>query len=123
MISQDLPALEFDTAFSLLGCHTDFFGDWLCESITKYVAVTLAGHLPSVPILIDANMPKTHRQALELMLVPGTNIIEIPAFEGTASVVGARSPIHAVPSEIEQTLQVGLCDQLPSPLSPVEYRC
>ncbi len=42
IVSQDLDALKLDTAFSLLGCRTDFFGDWLCESIPKYVAATQA---------------------------------------------------------------------------------
>lgn len=81
VISDDRSALSLETAFSLLGCRTDFFGDWLCEAIPKYVAATSSGHLPSVPVLIDANMPRTHRQALELMLEPGTDIIEIAAFE------------------------------------------
>jgi hypothetical protein len=80
-ISRDRVALKLDTAFSLLGCRTDFFGDWLCESIQKYVAATLYGRLPAVPILIDARMPETHRQALELMLAAQAEIIEVPAFE------------------------------------------
>jgi hypothetical protein len=37
--------------------------------------------MPLVPVLIDAAMPPTHRQALELMLVPGTAIVEIPSFQ------------------------------------------
>ena len=80
LISQDCPALELDSAFSLLGCRTDFFGDWLCDYILKYAGASLAG-LPPVPVLIDADMPKTHRQALELLLAPGTEIIEVPAFQ------------------------------------------
>ncbi|MGA8535649.1 MAG: glycosyltransferase family 61 protein [Candidatus Tumulicola sp.] len=80
-ISQKRAALKLETAFSLLGCRTDFFGDWLSESIPKYVAATLSRRLPPVPILIDAAMPKTHRQALELMLAAQVDIIEVPAFE------------------------------------------
>ena len=80
-ISQKRAELELDAAFSLLGCKTDFFGDWLCESVPKYVAATLSGRLPPVPVLIDASMPKTHRQALELMLPAGADIVEVPAFE------------------------------------------
>lgn len=76
----DGSALELEAAFSLLGCRTDFFGDWLSDSICKYVAASFGGELPPVPVLIDAHMPKTHRQALELMLAPGTGIIEVPAF-------------------------------------------
>jgi capsular polysaccharide biosynthesis protein len=80
-IAQDRQALQFDTAFSLLGCRTDFFGDWLCEFITKYVAATLHDALPAVPVLIDECMPRTHRQALELMLPSPIEIVEVPAFE------------------------------------------
>ncbi len=80
MISSDRPDIELETAFSLLGCRTDFFGDWIWDSITRYVGATRGGFLPPAPILIDENMPKTHRQALEMMLAPGASIIEIPAF-------------------------------------------
>jgi capsular polysaccharide biosynthesis protein len=80
-IAQDREPMRLDRAFSLLGCKTDFFGDWLAEAIPKYVAATLSGRVPPVPILIDACMPRTHRQALELMLAPAAEIIEVPAFE------------------------------------------
>jgi hypothetical protein len=81
VIAEDRPARRMETAFSLMGQRTDFFGDWLGESISKYVAATLRGDLPPVPILIDACMPRTHRQALELMLPGDVEIIEIAAFE------------------------------------------
>ena len=80
-ISQDRAEFKLDAAFSLVGCKTDYFGDWLCKSIIKYVAATVSGRLPQVPILIDASMPKTHRQALELVLPAGADIVEIPAFD------------------------------------------
>jgi hypothetical protein len=80
-IAQGRAPLEIDEAFSLLGCKTDFFGDWLAESVPRYVAATLSGHLPPVPVLIDASMPRTHRQALELALTAGADIIEVSAFE------------------------------------------
>jgi SAM-dependent methyltransferase len=81
VIAEDRPARRMETAFILLGPRTDFFGDWFGESISKYVAATLRGDLPPVPILIDACMPRTHRQALELMVPGDVEIIEIPAFE------------------------------------------
>lgn len=81
MISDARPPLKFDEAFSLLGARTDFFGDWLCDYITRYVAATMSGYMPTAPVLIDESMPPSHRQALELMLVPGTKIIEIPTFQ------------------------------------------
>jgi hypothetical protein len=40
----------------------------------------LSGSLPPMPVLIDAHMPRPHRQALELMLAAPIPIIEIPAF-------------------------------------------
>jgi hypothetical protein len=82
LISDAPPALKLDQAFSLLGARTDFFGDWLGDYIERYVAATMSGHVPRVPVLIDMSMPPTHRQALEVMLIPGMEIIEVPAFQG-----------------------------------------
>jgi hypothetical protein len=81
-ISDARPALKLDQAFSLLGARTDFFGDWFSDYIARYIAATMSGHVPRVPILIDMSMPPTHRQALEAMLIPGTEIVEVPAFWG-----------------------------------------
>ena len=80
LIDRGEPALRLESAFTLLGCRTDFFGDWLCKSIPKYVAGALRGDLPPAPILVDASMPKTHRQALDLMVAGNVDIIEVPAF-------------------------------------------
>jgi hypothetical protein len=81
LISSDQSVVKLDVASSLLGCRTDFFGDWLCESIPKYVAATLYHRFPSVPILVDACMPSSHRHALELMLACRAKIIETRAFQ------------------------------------------
>ena len=75
------PTIEVREAFSLLGAHTDFFGHWLSEYLPKYLFALSAGRMPSVPVLIDASMPATHRQSLELFCPPGTEIIEIQAFD------------------------------------------
>ncbi len=72
--------LEVDTAFTLLGAHTDFFGHWMCEYLPKYVAAMLSGALPDVPVLIDAHMPRSHRASLELLHGPSCPLIEVPAF-------------------------------------------
>ena len=80
MMDSGRPARLIPEAFSLLGCRTDFFGDWLCEFVTKFVAAMHSGHLPPVPVLIDADMNASHREALELMM-PDIDIIEIAAFE------------------------------------------
>jgi Glycosyltransferase 61 len=81
LIELPQPPLEFDEALSLLGCRTDFFGDWLCDTLQRYVAATLDGELANKTILIDAHIPKTHRQSLELMLTGAPRIVEIEAFQ------------------------------------------
>ncbi|PWJ20215.1 glycosyltransferase family 61 protein [Jannaschia seohaensis] len=75
------PPLELDAAFSLLGARTDFFGDWFSDYIARYVAATMTGHVPDVPVLIDAHMPPTHRQALEMNLMGRADLIEVPSFQ------------------------------------------
>jgi capsular polysaccharide biosynthesis protein len=72
--------IELDEAFLLVGPRTDGFGHWLWEYLPKYLAAVHAHALPPVPILIDADMPSTHHQALELMLPEGVAIVELPAF-------------------------------------------
>jgi capsular polysaccharide biosynthesis protein len=75
---QDAPQVV-DEAFSLLGAHTDFFGHWMSEYLPAYVAARLAG-MSSRKILIDAHMPPSHRQALELLFADEVEIVEVPAF-------------------------------------------
>jgi hypothetical protein len=77
---RDADSTQFDQAFTLLGAHTDFFGHWMWEYLPRYVAAVLSRGLPPVPVLIDAHMPRSHRQALELVLPGPIPVIEIPAF-------------------------------------------
>ena len=79
MTSEDA-SIILDEAFNLLGRHTPEFGHWIWEYVPKYIAATMSGVMPLVPVLIDAGMPKTHRQMLELVLPPGATLIEVPAF-------------------------------------------
>jgi capsular polysaccharide biosynthesis protein len=72
--------LEIDEAFTMLGAHTDFFGHWMCEYLPKYGAAILSQRLPGVPVLVDAHMPKAHRDSLELLYGASCSIIEVPAF-------------------------------------------
>jgi capsular polysaccharide biosynthesis protein len=72
--------LLIPAAFNLLGAHTDFFGHWMCEYLPKYAAALFSGLPPSLPVLIDASMPPSHRRSLELLLPERGPIIEIPAF-------------------------------------------
>jgi GT2 family glycosyltransferase len=70
--------IEIEDAFCLLGPHSWRFGAWLQEYLGKYVAATMARALPPVPVLIDADLPPRHRQALAAMLRHGAGIIELP---------------------------------------------
>jgi hypothetical protein len=65
-------------AFSLVGAHSFAFGHWMVEYLPKYVMARMSGMLPRVPVLIDAGMPKSHREALEF-LYPDIEIVEIVA--------------------------------------------
>lgn len=77
--SANLP--ELDQAFSLLGARTDFFGDWMCDYFLKFVAAVKYGLPASVPVLIDAGMPRSHRRSLEMMTRGDRPIIEVEAFD------------------------------------------
>ena len=77
----DCPSLEIETAFSLLGAHTDFFGHWMIEYLPKYVAAVLLGNLAiEIPVLIDAHMPTSHRESLTILFGDAIKLIEVPAF-------------------------------------------
>jgi hypothetical protein len=73
-------SLEIDEAFMLLGPQSGAFGDWMIDYLPRYSAAILSGELPPVPVLIDAGLPKAHRQLLGLMLPKGVESIEIPPY-------------------------------------------
>ena len=50
------------------------------DYLPRYVAALASGALPPVPVVVDADLPKTHRQALDMMLPEGVEIIELPPF-------------------------------------------
>jgi capsular polysaccharide biosynthesis protein len=72
--------LRLAEAFTLLGAHTDFFGHWMCEYLPKYTSAVLNDAFPAVPVLIDAHMPSSHRQSLELLFPERGRIIEVESF-------------------------------------------
>ncbi len=76
--SDETNEIELDTAFNLVGPHAHDFGHWIWEYLPRYIAASLSGALPLMPILIDEAMPPSHRQALELMLPAGTEIVTLP---------------------------------------------
>ena len=86
IMTSDSASISLGEAFNLLGRHTPEFGHWIWEYVPKYVAATMSGVMPPVPVLVDAGMPETHRQLLELVLPAGVAVIEVPAFAA-----GARS--------------------------------
>jgi capsular polysaccharide biosynthesis protein len=71
-------SLEIEEAFTLLGFRPRAFGHLMLEYLPKYVGASLSGALPRVPVLIEAGLPKAHRQALDLLLPEDTEIIELP---------------------------------------------
>jgi hypothetical protein len=77
----DASTVQLEEAFTLLGVRPEAFGHWMIEYLPKYVAASMSGALPRVPILIDGAMPPSHRQALELMVPEGTAIIEVAPFD------------------------------------------
>jgi capsular polysaccharide biosynthesis protein len=77
--NDDVP-LDIDEAFTLLGAHTDFFGHWMCQYLPKYVAARLSRLMPDMCVLIDAHMPQSHRQSLELLYGTTCRFIEVAAF-------------------------------------------
>ena len=73
-------SIDLDEAFTLLGIRPQIFGHWMCEYLPKFVAASLAGALPPVPILVEANMPRSHYQALRLLLAEPVQLVELPPF-------------------------------------------
>jgi capsular polysaccharide biosynthesis protein len=79
-LSEGNDVMELDTAFTLIGPHTNDFGHWMWEYLPRYIVATASGVVPPMPVLIDEAMPATHRQALELLVPPGTHIVTLPTF-------------------------------------------
>ena len=74
-------SVQVDEAFTLLGPYTLSFGHWMWQYLPKYLVASMSELLPTVPVLIDRDMPSTHRQGLELILPRGAQIIELAPFE------------------------------------------
>lgn len=76
----DSGVIEIAEAFNLLGVRPDAFGHWMIEYLPKYIGAALSGALPRVPLLIDAGLPESLRDMLELLLPEGVEIIELAPF-------------------------------------------
>jgi len=78
IIENATEAIVIPEAFvSLLGVSSRAFGHWLWQYLPAYLTAHGSGALPPVPILIDAGMPRQHRQALELFVPGDARIIEV----------------------------------------------
>ena len=72
--------IELDEGFMLLGPESDDFGRWMLDLLPRYLAASLSGALPPVPVLVDQRLPPTQRRCLELMLPAGVDIVALPPF-------------------------------------------
>jgi hypothetical protein len=78
MMEAAAPALRLQEAFWLGGSHTVDFGHWVTEYLPKLMLARLAGLPDGVPVLVDAIIPATVREALPMFLAPGTPIVVAP---------------------------------------------
>lgn len=72
--------VEFEEAFvSLVGLHAPAFGHWLWEYLPKLLSAISADALPAMRVLVDADQPKAHFDALRMVLPPGFEMTPVPA--------------------------------------------
>jgi capsular polysaccharide biosynthesis protein len=71
------PPLPIEECFSLLGPNCNAFGHWISEYLPRLAAALLSGILPDVPVLIDTDIARQHRESLSLLLPQDAPIIEI----------------------------------------------
>lgn len=70
--------LKFDRAWSLMGINSVSFGHWIVEGLLQFLSGHKALNLEGVPLLIDAQMPRQHRESLEVFGRGRFPIIEVP---------------------------------------------
>jgi len=71
------PALRIRRGFMLTGIHTGAFGHWMWEYLPKFLHALGAGCLPSLSVLVDEDMPATHREVLERVLPVGSEVVQV----------------------------------------------
>jgi len=69
--------LELGECFSLLGPNSVAFGHWIAEYLPRLAAALASGCMPPVSVLIDANLPRQHRESLELLIGNSMRIVEV----------------------------------------------
>jgi len=76
IMEPDAPPTLAEEAFKLNGNYTHEFGHWIQEYLPRLGIALLAGLQP-MPLLVDQNMPASHRDALALFC-PGWPLLELP---------------------------------------------
>jgi capsular polysaccharide biosynthesis protein len=71
------PELHVAEAFSLLGPNTYAFGHWIVEYLPRLWLALESGRMARVTLLIDRGMAQQHRQLLEMLAPPGSEILEV----------------------------------------------
>lgn len=72
--------VEIEEAFALVGPHSGAFGDWMGDYLPRYLTADMSGVLPAVPVLVDALLPPTIRESLELIVRPGVRVLELSPY-------------------------------------------
>ncbi|UOM37309.1 DUF563 domain-containing protein [Acuticoccus sp. I52.16.1] len=73
-----MSALAIPEAISLMGIDTVSFGHWMGEEFLKFLSIRATIDIKGVPILLDAAMPRQHRQSIAAFVGQRHPIIEVP---------------------------------------------
>lgn len=71
------PTHRAGKAMGLVGNHTENFGHWFIEFIFQAIACAQLPGFEDVAVAIDAQMPRQHRELLEMVLPPRHPIVEL----------------------------------------------
>ncbi|MEM9783288.1 MAG: glycosyltransferase family 61 protein [Pseudomonadota bacterium] len=74
------PLPEIASGFGLLGWSTGLFGHWLGEYLPKFMLAVARDAVPQAHLLIDAEMPAAHRQAIEMLAPDHMTLHPVPRF-------------------------------------------
>ena len=72
------PTIDIPEALMLVGNNSVNFGHWWIEHLLQVATVADRPELRGVPIVIDADLPASHRQALEYFTGGAAPVIELP---------------------------------------------
>lgn len=80
MIDNRRPAdvMTIPEAIALMGASSMSFGHWMGEEFLKFLSLRRTIDIGRIPILIDAAMPRQHRQSIRAFTGPRHPIIEVP---------------------------------------------